>query len=210
MTQDIEFEDIFIDIVEVEVGGLPGSSVVIGRILNRSKVIDIHIIWNNNDTTRVLTSCPFDPSRSSSQALHFHILIKLPIVPLIATDKAIGCFGSNGTYGTCPKGIFFPENIPDIQMGIGLVISREVQIDIGHLVPIETKEGLKGNVLAILIIGMATLFTLFIRHIETRTIGTICDEFGMLAVWTDVVRGHGIDFCNPDHGGDKTRADRPP
>ena len=95
-------------------------------------------------------------------------------------------------------------------MGCGLVISREVQIDIGHLVPIETKEGLKGNVLAILIVGMATFFTVFIGHIKTRTVGTICDEFGVLAVWTDIVRGHGVDFCDPDHGGDKTRSDRAP
>ena len=66
MSQDIELEDVLIDIVEVKVSGLPFSCHIICRILDRSKVIDIHIVWNNNDSPWVLTGRPFDPSRTES------------------------------------------------------------------------------------------------------------------------------------------------
>ena len=48
--QDIKLEDVLIDIVEVKVSGLPFSCHIICRILDWSKVIDIHIVWNNNDS----------------------------------------------------------------------------------------------------------------------------------------------------------------
>ena len=62
MPQYIELEDVLIDIVEVKVSGLPFSGHIICWILDRSKVIDIHVVWNNNDPARVLTGRPLDTS----------------------------------------------------------------------------------------------------------------------------------------------------
>ncbi len=42
--QDIKLQDVFINIVEVKVGSLPVGRHIIGRILNRCKVIDIHVV----------------------------------------------------------------------------------------------------------------------------------------------------------------------
>ena len=72
-------------------------------------------------------------------------------------------------------------------MGAWLVLSREVQVNIGYLVPVKSKEGLKWNILTVLAQLVAALWTVLIRHIEARTIGSIRDELAVLAFATDIV-----------------------
>ena len=88
-------------------------------------------------------------------------------------------------------------------MGARLVFPGEVQIDIGYLVPIETKEGFERNILPVFAELMATVWTILVRHIKTRSIRTICDEFTVLALITDIVRRKWIDLSDPYHGRDK-------
>ena len=166
MSQDIELEDVLIDIVEVKVGGLPFSCHIICRILDRSKVIDIHIVWNNNDPPRVLTGRPLHPSGTLGQTFDLSISVVLAKITLIPLDKAVGSLSCDGTYRSCPEGVFFPKDITNIQVSTRLVFPREVQIDIGYLVPIETKEGLKRNVLSIFAELVATVWTILIGHIK--------------------------------------------
>ena len=208
MSQDIELEDVLIDIVEVKVSGLPFSCHIICRILDRSKVIDIHIVWNNNDSPWVLTSCPFDPSCTKSQALDLGIAVVLAKITLIALHKTVSSLSCDRTYRSCPKGIFFPKDIPNIQVGTRLVFPGEVQIDIGYLVPIETKEGFKRNILPIFAELVATVWTILVRHIKTRSIRTVCDELTVLALATNIVRRKRINLGDPNHGRDKTGSDR--
>ena len=206
MSQDIELEDVLIDIVEVKVSGLPFSCHIICRILDRSKVIDIHIVWNNNDSPRVLTGRPFDPSCTKSQALDLGISVVLAKITLIALDKTVSSLSCDCTYRSCPEGIFFPKNITDIQVGTRLVFPGEVQIDIGYLVPIETKEGFKRNILPIFAELVATVWTILVRHIKTRSIRTVCDELTVLALATNIVRRKRINLGDPNHGRDKARS----
>ena len=208
MSQHIELEDVLIDIVEVKVGGLPFSCHIICRILDRSKVIDIHIVWNNNDPPRVLTGRPFDSSRTESQAFDLGISVVLAKITLVSLDKTVGSLSCDRTYRSCPKGIFFPKDIPDIQVGTRLVFPREVQIDIGYLVPIETKEGFKRNILPVFAELVATVWTILVRHIKTRSIRTICDELTVLALAADIVRRERIDLCDSDHGRHKAGSNR--
>ena len=47
---------------------------------------------------------------------------------------------------------------------------------------------------------MATVWTILVRHIKTRSIRTVCDEFTVLALTADIVRREWINLGNPDHG----------
>ena len=166
MPQYIEFEDILIDIMEVKVSRLPFSRHVIRWILNRRKVVDIHVVRNNNDSSWVLSCSPLDTGSTLGKTFHLCITIKLPIVSLIALDKSISSLSSNCTNRSCTEGIFFTKDITYIQVGARLVFSREVQVNIGNLVPIKTKEGLERNILSIFAEFMTTLWTVLIRHIK--------------------------------------------
>ena len=55
---------------------------------------------------------------------------------------------------------------------------------------------------------MATVWTILVWHIKTRSIRTICNEFTVLALATNIVRRERIDLSDPDHGRHKTGSNR--
>ncbi|CRF29628.1 Uncharacterised protein [Streptococcus pneumoniae] len=167
MSQYIEFEDVLIDIVEVKVSGLPFSRDIICWILDRRKIVDIHIVRNNNDSPRVLACCPLDTRRSLSEAFYFCITIKLAIISLVTLDKSIGSLGSYRTNRSRTEGIFFTKDITHIQVGARLIFSREVQVNIRNLIPIKTKEGLKRNILSVFTEFVTTVWTVLMGHIKS-------------------------------------------
>ena len=209
MPQHIEFEDVLIDIVEVKVSRLPFSRHVIRWILDRRKVVYIHVVRNNNNSPGVLSCCPLDTSRPLSKTFHLCITIKLAIISLVTLDKSISGLGSHRTNRSCTEGIFLTKDITHIQMGTRLVFSRKVQVNIGNLVPIKTKEGLERNILPIFTEFVTTFRTVLIGHIKSRTVRTICDKLTILTLTTDIVRRERIDLCNPNHGRNETGANRP-
>ena len=60
VAEDIEFQDVVMDIMEIEVRRFPFGIRVIGRILNRRKVIDVHGARDDDDAAGMLAGCPFD------------------------------------------------------------------------------------------------------------------------------------------------------
>ena len=191
-------------------GGLPLGCHIIGWILNRCKVINIHVVRDNNDSTWVLSSRPLDSSSSLRQTLNFGVSVKLSIVALVALDKSISRLSCNGTNSSSPKGIFLTKDITHIQVSARLIFPREVQINIRYLVPVKSKEGLKRNILTVLAQLVATLWTVLIRHIKARTIRSIRDELAVLAFATDIVGRQRINLGNPNHGRNKAGSNRPP
>ena len=145
---------------------LPLCRQIIRRILNWCEIIDIHIIWNNHNSSRVLSSRPFDTCCTLRQSLYFCVTVKFIVIPLIPFHKTISCFGSDCTNRTSTKGIFLTKNISDIQMSTRLIFTRKVQVNIRHLVTIEAKEGFKRNILSIFTQLMSTMRTIFIWHIK--------------------------------------------
>ncbi|KXT69721.1 hypothetical protein SGODD07_01734 [Streptococcus gordonii] len=196
--------------MEVKVGSLPLGRHIVSWILDRCKVINIHVVRDNNDSARVLSSRPLDSGSSLRQTLNFGVPVELPVVALVALDKSIGSLSSHRTNRSCTEGIFLTKDIPHVQMGARLILSGEVQVNIGYLVPVKSKEGLKRNILPIFAKFVATLWTVLIRHIKARTIGAVRYELAVLAFATDIVGRQRINLGNPDHGRDKARSDRPP
>ena len=152
--------------MEVKVSCLPFSSQVICWVLNRRKIINIHVIWNNDDSSWVLSSRSFNTCRTLRQSFYFCITIKFIVIPLIAFHKTISCFGSDCTNRTSTKGIFFTKNISNIQVSTRLIFSRKVQVNIRYLITVKTKEGFKRNILSIFTQLMPTMRTIFIWHIK--------------------------------------------
>ena len=55
---------------------------------------------------------------------------------------------------------------------------------------------------------MATVWTILVWHIKTRSIRTVCDELTVLTLAADIVRRKWIDLSDPDHGRHKTGSNR--
>ncbi len=108
------------------------------------------------------------------------------------------------TDGSCPEGLSCTENNLRIFVGLTLVITGEVQVDIRLLVSLKSQEGLKGNIKSLLLSAFC------------RTPGSPCPAYRsppsrisfhilrvkvtVMAGGTDIVRPQRIYLRNSRHG----------
>ena len=154
------------DGMEIKVSRFPLGIDILSWIGHGTKIINIHIPRNNDNTARMLTCRPLDSCTACRKTLNFSTTVEFTIITFITFDKTKGSFLSHRTNGSGTKGIVFAKYIADVQMGARLVSTRKVQVDIGYFIPLETKEGFKWNIVAVFCEPMSTFWTAFLRHIK--------------------------------------------
>lgn len=60
MSEQIEFQHIVVNLVEVEMRGPPRCRNVVGRVLDRREIVNVHVVRNDDDSSRMLSGRPFD------------------------------------------------------------------------------------------------------------------------------------------------------
>ena len=90
MSQNIQFQQIVVNGVVVEVGGNNSALHIIGRMLHRCKLIDIMSVRENNNSSRVLSRTSPDPGTSLGNPFDLTLPLALPVLLIIVFHKAIG------------------------------------------------------------------------------------------------------------------------
>ena len=98
---------------------------------------------------------------------------------------------------SCTKEEFY------ILMGIGLMLTREVKVDIRLFVSKEAKECLERDILSVLTHNSSAFGTVPDRHVKAGTILTGVIKFNKVAVRTSVMRRQRINFGNTAHRSNK-------
>ena len=146
---------------------------VIGRMLNRGKFFNVPSNGKYNDTSRVL-SCG---SPHSGTALHdpVDLTVSLPLSTffIVVLHISKSCFFSQGTDGSCLKGLSCTENNLDIPVCFSLIVTGKVQVNIRLLISFKSKERLKGNIKPFFYKGFSAHRTVFIRHITSGSSGIL-------------------------------------
>ena len=165
----------------------------------------IHISWANHDAPWMLTggilyfckACrqPFDKAPPFLQVISICIFVSI----------ADGCFIGNGTDGTCPKYIVSTEQFFRVLMGSALIISREVQVNIWYLVPMETHKNSKWNIVAIGDQWRSTVRTITPWQVESSCIFPFQVELAPLTFWAYIMWFQWIYFRYICHGGYERR-----
>ena len=212
MAQDIKFQDVVVDLMEIEVCRLPVCKRIVGRILHRGKIMDVHVQRNDDDAAGVLTGRSFDPFTQLGQvdalriahgAFDAHRLF-------IALDVTNGRLCLYRTDRTGPEDMFISKHFFCIRMGPRLIITGEVQVDIRHLVALKAQERLKGNVLPVSAHDRSALRTSLVRKVKSVEHAAIRIEMRVLAVWTHIVRRQRIDLGDLGHRRDEAGSHRSP
>ena len=205
MPQNIHFQNIIVDRVEIKVGSFPGGVLVIGRILNRGEIVNIHIIGHNNNPRRVLTGRPFDPSCALGET----VLLSSPelniVIPLESLNITIGSLIGHRSNRPGPENVLLADQYLHVVVGDWLVVSGEVQVDIRHLVSFESQEGLERNIVTVLHQQGPTLRALLLWQVKAGAVFPFRVEVGKLALRTAVVRWQRVDLGNPRQGCNHTR-----
>ena len=144
-------------------GRLPGGTLVIGRVLNRGEVIDVHVVGHDDDPGRVLPGRPLNPGGSLGKAVFLGAAELDVLVPLVGLYVTIGGLIRHGTNRPGPEHVLLTEEDFHVVMGNWLVVPGEVQVNIRDLVPLEPKEGLEWDVVPVLDQKGPTLWTVALR-----------------------------------------------
>ena len=81
-------------------------------------------------------------------------------------------------------------------MRMCLVFTREIEVDIGGLVAVESEECFKRDIVPVADHRRAALRTVFGREVKARTNGTVCKKLAVLALGADVMRRQRVDLRN--------------
>ena len=146
---------------------------IVGRPLNRGKGVNFLPMGKHNDSARMLPCCPPDTNTALYNSADFTISFSDPMFFIIIFHITESRFISQGTNGTCPKGLTLAEDDLRIIMGLTLVFSGEIQVNIRLLVPLKAQEGLKGNIKSVLCQGEPAHRANFIRHIAACHTGKL-------------------------------------
>ena len=204
MSEDIELQEVVIDGVIVKMRRDNVRGHIVGRMLNRRKGMDFLSVGQHHDTARML-ACG---TAHAHTALHDPVDLTVPLVLasflVIILHITEGRLVRQRADGSGPEGLSLSENHLGVFMGLGLIITGKVQVDIRLLVSLESQEGLKRDVKAFLFQRRPADRAGLVRHV-TAGCSRIFPHFLRLKVAVmagrAVIMGRqGIDLCDSGHG----------
>ena len=209
MAEYIQFYQTAFDGVIVEVGRNDAAVLLVSRVLDRRKVMDVHVAGDNHDPAGMLARRTLDAGAAADQA------VDVGVVDLHAPgggpfhDVAVGRLILDGADGAGAEYVVLAEQFFRVFMGLRMVFAGEIQVDIRYLVAVEAQENREGDVVTVLMQRCAALRAFLIGQVEAAADFTLRKELAPLAVRADVMRRQGIDLRNVGHSRHEGRADGP-
>ncbi len=212
MSQYIQLQQVMIDLMVVKVGGDNGCLHIVGRALDRSEGIDRPPHRQHDNSPGMLSGSAPHPDTALQEPLNLFVSLMDLLLVKIFTDIAIGRLIGQRTDSPGTEGLSCAKDDFRIIVSLTLVFTREIQIDIRFLVPIESKECLKGNVMPVPHQRLPALRAVLRRHVKTGASGKSAHLFRIkvciMALLAIIMRRQGIYLCDTGHGGHKGGAHR--
>ena len=181
---------------------------VVGRVLNGGKIIHLVFSRHNYDSSRVLSRRPLYANAILYDTLHLSLAYAYALALKIFGNKAVCGLVRKCTERSRAEHVFRTEKLLGVLMNTSLNVSREVKVDIGGLVSVESKEGLKGDIVTVGAILCAALGTHLVGKIKARAYRAVGYKLGILTLGAIVVRRQRIYLGNTRHGSNERRSNR--
>ena len=153
--------------MEVKVRGSRSLSGIIGRVLNRSEVLRLFVIRNNDHSAWMLTCCSFYSHAALNQPILFSTLNSHTLFFQPFFNKSIGRFVCKSAYRTRFEHILLTKQFLRVFMCLGLKISGKVEIYIRLLISVKPKKCLKRNIVSFSDKRLSAYLAVFRRQIES-------------------------------------------
>ena len=192
MSQNIQLQQVVVDGMVIKMGGDRGGGHIIGRALNRRKRVDLLSHRQNDDTARMLSRGTPHAHTALDDPVDLTVPFPVPALFIIVFHITISCLIRQRTDGSRPEGLSLSENNLRIIVGMALVLTGEVQVDIRLLISLKSKERLKWNVVSVLFQHGPTHRAFLIRHITSGHTGVFLYLFrikiGIMAFGAVIMR----------------------
>ena len=204
MAEHIELEEVVLHAVVFKVGRDRVGVLRVGGVLHGGKILDVQIVRHDDQAARVL------PRRAAlRQAVHLGVAGRQAALLEILAHEAEGRLVREGTDRARAEHLRLAEHLDGVAVGARLILTRKVQVDIGHLAAAVAEERLERNVEPVLDVLRPALRADLIRHIRAAAVAAVGDELRVLALRAAVVRREGVDLRDAGHIRHERRANRP-
>ena len=204
----VKLQNRIMKIGELEVGCYGVCIGVIGRMLHGCEIVNIILVRHYDNTTGMLTRGLLNTHNSGGHVADLRLgnlnSLILKVLGNIAPGRLIGKAGG----GSGTEHVSVTEELLGIFMYLTLHVTREVKVDIRRLITVEAKEGLKGNVVAVLIKHFTADGTLLIGKIKSRANRAVCKELRIATLRTSVMGRQRVNLRNTRHRGNEGGAYR--
>ena len=204
----VQFQDSIVQIRELEVCGDDIGIRVVGGVLHGGKIVHAVLLGHNDDAAGVLTRSALDADAALDKTIHIRAAERNALAVEIFRDKAERRFGRHGTDGTCAEHVFTAEQFLGVFMYLTLHIAREVQVDIGGFVAVESEEGFKRDIVTVARHRFAANRADLVGQVKARTDRAVGEELAVLTLCAAVMRRQRIYLGDTRHRSNERRADR--
>ena len=211
MSENIQLQQVGIDGMVIKMGRNNIRGLIVGRMLHRGEGIDVLTVRQYDDTAGMLSGGSVNTGTSCNDTVDLTVTFMYTLFFVIVFYITKSGFFRQRTYGAGTEGLPRAENYFRIFVGLTLVLTGEVQVDIRLLISLKSQKGLKGDIKSLFFQRFSAHRTVFIRHITAGTAGKAFDQIRIKIIimtgFTIVVGMQRIYLSNTRHGGRKRRTD---
>ena len=212
MSQNIQLQQVMVDGMVIKVRRHNIRCRIICRMLHRSKGINILPQGKYDNSSRMLSGTSSDSGTSLHDPVNFaDTLSRTPLLIIIAHKSKCRLIRQR-TDGSGTVSLPVTENNLRIFVGITLVVTGEIQVNIRLLISLKSEESLKRNVKSILYQLLATDRAKLIRHVPSAA-SRECTHFlgikiTVMTGFTIIMGTQRIDLRNSRHSSHEGRTYR--
>ena len=170
---------------------------VVSRVLHRAEIIDFLVAGDDHHAAGMLSGGALDIGTAQRQPFFFrpgHLLF--PLFQVLE-HKAVSGFFRHGTHSAGLEHMALAEQLKGVAVGLSLVLTREVQVNIRDLGAAVAQKGFKGDVEAVLVQLRAADRAGPVGQVRSAAVLLLIHlEVGELALGTAVVRRQAVDLGN--------------
>ena len=199
VTQLVELEEVVLHAVVFKVGGDDAAARVVGGVLHGAEVLDLHVLRDDDQTSRVLTRRALYADKSRCQAALLGLGDVHAALLQVLEHIAVGGLFRQRADGAGAEHVVGAEKFLGVLVRLGLVLAGEVEVDIRHLVAAEAQEGLERDVEALLAHPGAADRAVSVGHVRAAAVVLAGLEVRVVAARADVVRRQRVDLRDAGH-----------
>ena len=155
---------------------------VVSGMLNRCEIVYFIFRRNNYDSAGVLSRCALDSDKLSYHMGYFRLrnfnLSLFKILAYITPRRLIG----KSAYRSRSENVALTEKLFRVFMNLTLHITREVKVDIGGFITVESKEGFKRYIVTVLIHKLTANGASLVLKVKSRANSSVSYKFAVLTL----------------------------
>ena len=206
VSEFVELQEVRIDGVILEVGGDDLGIRVVRRMLDRTDVVNLNLLGHNDNAARMLARGTAHARAARREAVLLRAGALDAALLHVLFDVAERRFLGNRADGARPEHMVVAEDLAGVPVDARLVLTREIQVNIGHLVALKAKERFERDVEALFCERLAAFRADLVGQIDTA--GVILVPLEVFVIRAQIVRRERVYLGNIRHERRQRRADR--